>query len=188
MPERALQRISCDEIGVGGAAHPSAVVGQATHLAQLATPGLLVLLEVCCATEPQAAVQALRARDWLPGLTLEHDTAASSLLLAWARQQQRETIQWLELRAPNPPPSLPAHRHADAVQLANEADACLRRAIELLEAAADARRKARRKDATRDAADDTRLQERVAAAVAASRADGRGLSAQSGTNTNNEIN
>ena len=146
------------------------VVPRATPLLVQVTPGLLALLEICIAPQPQVAVTRLRERDWQPQLELQRSPAAVGLLLGWAQKRRCETSEWLATRAYTPPPSLPAHRHRDSVTLAEEADEVLRQAVDLLERAMSA---APREDAMLLVAG-SEVQRRVADAVAASKGVGAG--------------
>ena len=91
-----------------------------------------MLLEVCVADDPHAAVDALHARGWTPELKIRRNGAAAALLERWASQKRIEVATWLETRATAPPPTLPAHRAADALRLADEAKRTLDHALSLL--------------------------------------------------------
>ena len=132
VPEAALKRASVDEVGDGGRAHPTAVLGRAETIDGVATAGLRMLLEVCVADDPHAAVDALHARGWTPELKIRRNGAAAALLERWASQKRIEVATWLETRATAPPATLPAHRAADALRLADEAKRTLDHALSLL--------------------------------------------------------
>ena len=144
VPERAMQAAAKPQIGEAAEVHASALLGGADSLYDLATPGLLMLLEVCVSSDPALAVQQLRKRGWQPKLQLRNDPAAAALLVRWARGRRADTARWLETSAEAPPASLPAHRVHDARRLAHEALQTLDRALALLEEAEEAQRVPRR--------------------------------------------
>ena len=132
LPEGELRGASRVVLGPGGELHPRAILGRATTVDALTTPGALMMLEVCLATDPHAAVDALLSRRNVPPLRLSDSAPARRLLRQWAQEQAEVIHSWLHQRAAHPPPSLPPHRASDAVRLAEEARQTLKTALRLL--------------------------------------------------------
>ena len=134
VPEAAMRSRSMDAVGPGGRKHYASVLGRADSVESLATPGLLMLLEICLALDSHAAVDKLDSNGWRPSVDLQTSAAARALLAQWAARKQQETARWLEKRAHRPPAELPLHRVRDAVRLAEEAHATLEHTLQTLAA------------------------------------------------------
>ena len=134
VPEAAMRSRSMDAVGPGGRKHYASVLGRADSLESLATPGLLMLVEICLALDSHAAVDTLRSNGWQPSVDLQTSAGARALLAQWAARKQQETARWLEKRAHRPPAELPLHRVRDAVSLAEEAHATLEHTLQTLAA------------------------------------------------------
>ena len=134
VPEAAMRSRSMDAVGPGGRKHYASVLGRANSVGSLATPGLLMLVEICLALDSHAAVEKLQSNGWQPSIDLRTSAGARALLAQWAAKKQQETARWLEKRAHRPPAELPLHRVQDAVRLAEEAHATLEHTLQMLAA------------------------------------------------------